>query len=130
MCYLSNRAYCVIITKKNIYCYSSNPTIIKEIYFKHASLRKIKWKPTYDDLQKLYRQARANTKSVPSTLGYGANGYLGLIIDAVSHQKISPVNPFIRSVHPGALPAQAGVTGPVIAACLRVPNAAISLIQE
>ena len=63
--------------------HSAKPTNLKEVFFSHAALGKIQGNPTYEDIQKLYRQCKANAKSVPSVLGGGANGHLGLIISAL-----------------------------------------------
>jgi hypothetical protein len=71
------------------------PTNLKDIYFKHAALTRITGNPTYDDLQKLYRQAKANAQSVPSTLGGATNGHLGLIISATAYQTLAPGTPYV-----------------------------------
>ena len=54
------------------------PINYREVYFTHAALRQIHGNPTYNDIQHLYKQVKANAASVPSTLGGGQHGHLGL----------------------------------------------------
>ena len=108
---------------------SSKPTNLKEIYFPHQALTKVTGNPTYSDLQSLYRQAKANAQSVPCTLGGGTNGHLGLIIDAVTYNRIAPGTPYIRAVHPGPISA-AHDTAANIAERVRIHTLAVSLFHE
>ena len=82
---------------------SAKPTNLKEVFFSHAALGKIQGNPTYEDIQKLYRQCKANAKSVPCVLGGGANGHLGLIISPLAYARIAPGTPYTRALHPGVL---------------------------
>lgn len=86
-------------------------TNFKETYFVHPSLTKIQGEPTYRTLSILYQEIKANAASVPSNLGGGAFGYLGLVLSKAQYALLSDV-PFVRPVHPGALVIPPNSTGP------------------
>jgi hypothetical protein len=77
----------------------SNPNY-RETYFQHPTLTKINGDPTYTGLAKLEREIKANGKSVPSTLGGGSQGHLGLVSSPESYDRVSPGVPFTRPVLP------------------------------
>jgi len=108
---------------------TSRPTNLKEIYFPHQTLTKITGNPSYSDLQALYRQAKANAQSVPCTSGGGNNGHLGLIIDAITYDRIAPTTPYIRAVYPGPISTVAD-TAANIAERVRVHTLAVNLFHE
>ena len=56
--------------------------------------------PTYATLKTLKDQLKANTTSVPTTLGGGNHGYLGLILSPATYATISPTA-FIEPAYPG-----------------------------
>ena len=72
----------------------------REAYFQHPSLTKISGDPTYTSLAKLEKEIKANGKSVPSTLGGGFQGHLGLVSSYNAYDYVSPGVPFIRPVNP------------------------------
>jgi hypothetical protein len=72
----------------------------RETYFQHPTLTKISGDPTYTSLAKLEREIKANGKSVPSTLGGGTQGHLGLVSSPQSYERVSPGVPFNRPVLP------------------------------
>jgi hypothetical protein len=78
---------------------SHNPNY-RETYFQHPTLTKINGDPTYTGLAKLEREIKANGKSVPSTLGGGSQGHLGLVSSPQSYDRVSPGVPFTRPVLP------------------------------
>ena len=88
----------------------STPTNYRETYFQHATLTKINGDPTYTDLAKLEREIKANGKSVPSILGGGSQGHLGLVSSPESYARVSPGVPFTRPVLP-VLPDLSNSTG-------------------
>ena len=108
---------------------TSKPTNLKEIYFPRQLLTKVTGNPSYSDLQSLYRQAKSNAQSVPCTLRGGNNGHLGLIIDAITYNRIAPTTPYVRSPHPGPL-GQAADTAANIAERVRIYNLAVNLFHE
>jgi hypothetical protein len=75
---------------------SDNHPNYREAYFQHPTLTKISGDPTYTSLAKLEREIKANGKSVPSTLGGGSQGHLGLVSSAHSYDRVSPGVPFTR----------------------------------
>ena len=67
------------------------------LHFQHPSLTKISGDPTYKSLANLEKEIEANGKSVPSTLGGGSQGHLGLVSSSYSaYGPVSPRVPFIR----------------------------------
>ena len=110
---------------------SAKPTNLKEVFFSHAALGKIQGNPTYEDIQKLYRQCKANAKSVPCVLGGVANGHLGLIISPLAYARIAPGTPYTRALHPGVLaPPGDAATGFQITEARTQHNDAIRLFME
>jgi hypothetical protein len=51
---------------------------VKDTYFQHKVLTKVHGQPTYESLQTLTTEIKANASSVPSTSGDGTNGHLGM----------------------------------------------------
>ena len=74
------------------------PNNIKELQFNHPTLNQISGYPTYSDLQKIYKQAKGNFKSVPSTHGGGSNGHTGLIINATTYSYINPETSYAQLI--------------------------------
>ena len=73
-------------------------------YFPNVEVTRIRGRPEYASLYKLYKEIKANAASVPSTLGGGQHGHLGLCIPPVKYQRLSRT-PFIKPADPGAQPA-------------------------
>ena len=72
------------------------------ITFEKPVLTKIRGEPTYESLKLLKKEIKRNAQSVPSDLGGGANGHLGLVIPPAEYALISDV-PYIAPPHPGNL---------------------------
>ena len=85
-------------------------TDLKELFFEFKILDKISGEPDFPRLHALLRCSKANTCSVPCTLGGGANGYVGMLVSAVAYEALAPGTPFIAPVHPGQMPALPGGT--------------------
>ena len=81
---------------------STSITNYREVYFAHEDIIKISGEPSYATLKTLQNQLKANAASVPSILGGGANGHLGLVLAPDKYSKISNI-PFNRPYHPGLL---------------------------
>ena len=73
-----------------------------ETYFEYPTLTRIHGAPTYDTLKTLKDQLKANATSVTSDLGGGNHGHLGLVLDTLEYNNVSPV-PYDRPLHPGNL---------------------------
>ena len=48
--------------------------------FYYKTLAKTLGEPNIDSIAKLYREVKRNAQKVPTTLGGGQNGYLGVVI--------------------------------------------------
>ena len=70
--------------------------------FEHERLTPIVGKPDYISLQRLKKQIKANAQAVPSTLGGGNHGMLGLVLSEVEYALVSAVA-FVREPYPGDL---------------------------
>jgi hypothetical protein len=95
---------------------SSRIPSVKDTYFQHKVLTKIHGKPTYESLQNVSTELKANASSVPSTLGGGQNGHLGLLLSDARYITLAETVPWATPGNPGPFaPPEAG-TGPQIAA--------------
>ena len=56
---------------------------LNELYLKYKVLIKNIGEPTFTNLHELFRELKANTASVPCTLGGGDNGYLVMLISTM-----------------------------------------------
>ena len=73
-----------------------------DTYFDHKKLTPISGEPTFQTLKDLKDELRANAASVPSDLGGGIYGHLGLVLSAAEYAPITP-QAYIRPADPGAL---------------------------
>lgn len=74
-------------------------------FFVHHPLSEIHGEPDYESLKKLKKQLKANAKAVPSTLGGGNNGLLGLVLTPAEYSIVCPT-PFIKPTRPAPLSIQ------------------------
>jgi hypothetical protein len=82
---------------------------VKDTYFQHKVLTKVHGKPTYETLQNLTTELKANAGSVPSTLGGRQNGHLGIIVSAVRYTTLAHTVPWVNPANPGPfVPPAAG----------------------
>ena len=72
-------------------------------YFQHADLTPIRGEPKNDTLQVLINECMANSQTVHSNLGGGANGHLGLVLMPAKYAVVAPGTPYVRPVFPGPL---------------------------
>ena len=75
----------------------------KDSYFEHPVLTTIHRESTYETLHHLKNELKANTSSVPTNLGGGNHGYLGMVLTQAEYHRILPNNPLIRPPNPGVL---------------------------
>jgi len=101
----------------------------RETYFIHPTLTKIQGEPTYHSLQLLSQELKANAASVPSNLGGGNYGYLGLLLSDAQFALLSNT-PFVHPVHPGTLTIAPTLTGPQIAAAKQTYEDAVKIHRE
>ena len=64
-------------------------------YFEYHVLIKTHGRPTYDKIKTLHNELKANSQTVPSDLGGGAYGHLGLVVHPVKYAFISNV-PYLK----------------------------------
>ena len=74
----------------------------RSIYFAFPNLTPINGEPDADTLVKLKNQLKANASSVPSNLGGGSLGHLGLVLSPTTYAMVSNT-PFVQPAHPGPL---------------------------
>ena len=74
---------------------------VNDTYFQHKVLTRIHGQPTYDTLQTLSTEIKANAASVPSTLGGGSYGHLGLVLSPDRYATLANAVPWISPVNPG-----------------------------
>ena len=74
---------------------------VRELYFQHRTLTPIIGRPTYASLQTLLVQLKANAHAVPTTLGGGQHGHLGLILSDARYALVAPNTPFMHPPNPG-----------------------------
>ena len=74
----------------------------RENNFEYPDLTPIDGTPTFNTLQQLIREIKANAMSVHSNLGGGSSGHLGLVINQLEYSSVTPIF-FIRPLHPGRL---------------------------
>ena len=82
---------------------SSIPSVKDLINVFPRTVTPITSEPNYDSLKNLKDQLKANTASIPTTLGGGNHGYLGLILSPTAYVTIAPT-PFEEPNYPGQHP--------------------------
>src|SRR5687767_9833074 len=73
---------------------------VKDVYFQHKVLTRVHRKPTFDSLKIIQDKLKANASSVPSTLGGGMHGHLGLLLTDTQYATVSATL-FVKPVNPG-----------------------------
>ena len=71
--------------------------------FPHPTIPPIDGEPTYQSIKKLHDLLKSNAASVPTNLGGGLHGHLGLTLAPILYVAVTGVN-FNRPAHPGAGP--------------------------
>ena len=84
----------------------------RAIFFAFPNVTPIDGEPDADNLIKLKNQVKANASSVPSNLGGGAHGHLGLVTSTTTYALLSNT-PFVQPAHSGPLVIPQGTTGPM-----------------
>jgi hypothetical protein len=90
---------------------------VNDTYFQHKVLTRVHGQPTYDTLQTLSTEIKANAATVPSTLGGGSYGHLGLVLSADRYATLATAVPWISPANPGPfVPPAAGTAAQIEAA--------------
>ena len=71
-------------------------------FFEFETLTPIIGKPDYQSLKRLKDQIKANAQAVPSTLGGGQYGLLGLVLSDMEYA-LASATPFVEEPYPGNL---------------------------
>lgn len=69
----------------------------------HKNIKKIEGKPTREDIKKVLLKIQENAAAVPSELGGGSHGYLGLTIVEVEYLTVA-IEAFEPTENPGTVP--------------------------
>jgi len=94
---------------------SSVPSV-NDTYFQHKVLTRIHGPPVYETLQLLATELKANAASVPTTLGGGLYGHLGLVVSDQKYATLANSSPWVTPVNPGDYTPPATGTGPQLVA--------------
>jgi hypothetical protein len=94
---------------------SSVPNV-NDTYFQHKVLTRIHGPPVYATLQLLATELKANAGSVPTTLGGGLYGHLGLVVSDQKYATLANTSPWVTPVHPGDYTPPATGTSALLAA--------------
>ena len=87
---------------------SSNTTHYRDLYFEQKKLSRISGEPSFTSLQQVLLELKANALSVPSQLGGGAYGFIGIIIFDPTYATLALMTPLITPVQLGPLRVAAG----------------------
>ena len=87
---------------------------VKDTFFQHKVLTRILHRPSYESLKNCLNELKANASSVPTTLGGGLNGHLGLLLSDAVYGPLANNVLFVTPVHPGPFVPPVGGTGPQI----------------
>ena len=68
--------------------------------FEIKEATRINGEPTYESLTNLQDQLKINAQAIPSVLGGGNHGHLGLVVSPTEYQMIT-LTPFVRPTNPG-----------------------------
>eukprot|EP00957_Ditylum_brightwellii_P021826 1646678-Ditylum_brightwellii.AAC.1 len=75
----------------------------RNTYFELPDLSKIHGEPTTGLLLVLKNEVKANAMTVPTTLGGGACGHIGLVLAPVQYLSIPDTAVYVGPLHPGPL---------------------------
>ena len=64
---------------------------VQILYFEHNELAQINGEPTFATLHCMLLQLKVNTSSVPTELGRGTNGFVGIIMSPATYITIAPM---------------------------------------
>jgi len=93
---------------------------VNDTYFQHKVLTRIHGIPVYETLQHLTTEIKANAASVPTTLGGGLYGHLGLVVSDQKYANLAHTIPWITPVNPGVYVPPPGATRPQLEAAKEV----------
>ena len=78
-------------------------TNMRELYFENKTLTFIMGEPIFASLHQILLQLKADTNSIPTTLGGGDHGCVGIIVYPPTYAILAPMTPFLTPAHLGPL---------------------------
>jgi hypothetical protein len=99
---------------------SSRIPSVNDTFFQHKVLTKVHGQPTYESLQTISTELKANAASVPSTLGGGLYGHLGLVLSLERYATLANSVPWVTPVNPPPFVPPAGATAAQLEAAREV----------
>lgn len=81
-----------------------------KLTFTHEELDPIEGRPSAASIAVLREQVYANAMAIPSNLGGGAYGHLGIVMPAAEYNAMANAIAYVTPAHPGAQPAPEGNT--------------------
>ena len=83
----------------------------RSTHFEHKDLTKIHGRPDIDNLLQIFKELKRNAQKVPTNLGGGLLGYLGIVSRDVTYNTIPDTLSFVQPTHPGpCIPSGARLT--------------------
>ena len=82
---------------------TTSNTSFRDLNFDHKFLTRIIGEPTFSTHHLMLLQLKSNASSLPSTLGGGQHGCIGVILSPATYATLAPMQPFEFPVHPGVL---------------------------
>ena len=76
---------------------------LNKLYFEYKVVPKIVGNPPLNALREILQRLKVNNVVMSSTLGEGANEYLGILVSAPAYARVAPVTPFVPPHMPGTL---------------------------
>ena len=102
----------------------------KDSYFDHPFLTSIRGEPTYETLHHLKNELKTNEIPVPTTLGGGNHGYLGMFLTPAEFCRVSSNDPFTRPPNPGVFVPNLNSTATQIASAENIHRLTKKLYLE
>ena len=81
---------------------------VKDTHFRHTVLTKVNGPPSYESIKHLHDEVKANAASVPTTLGGGLYGHLGMLLSDLKYNVLPNATPWVTPGHPGPFAPPAG----------------------
>ena len=81
-------------------------------YFEFPTLTKVHGEPTYESLQEIKDETKANAASVESELGGGVNGHLGLVLTPQEYTRVN-ATAYVKPLQPAILDIPVNATAPI-----------------
>ena len=108
---------------------SSNTNHHRDLYFEHKKLKRISGEPIFAIPHKILLELKATAVSVPSQLGGGFHGFIGIILSNPTYATLAPMNSFITPVQSGPLRVAEGANQYQIVLAKKMHEEATQIFQ-